>query len=232
MEELLQRGGYINADGFITVIPNSPNVPGEGNGLLQTGLYYAILAQYGGYSEKDTATILNITLSCLHRDFQILWRSPWKKNKDDDEQHDDYRGWLAACYFSDNPFPKLFLEFAKEHNWVVDVQNPDFPNIKYYFGRYIGFPSYVKMCARQKLGFLDHITVAFMILSKCFKISKSDSCMKAYCEITVARKESKLCNLVSKLWFYLVRKKYKITGQAFAEYFQSPSHPLCLGDWD
>lgn len=235
MRNLLVIEGYMNLLGFVTIKPNDPE--DQGNGLLQTGLFYVIKAVHGALTQVDKDTIDSITEQCRHDSVPMLWRSPLKKNHDDNQNWDDYTGWLAAMYFSGHKFPMEFLGWGLTHSWSFDIQNPYCWNPDYYFERQIGFTTFAKMCAR---GFdpkvpitpLEHAMLALAILWSAFSIDKSDSCMKSYCRIAVARKESWACHLASLIWFWRVRKKYGITGQAFSAYFQSKAHPLTLGDWN
>lgn len=239
VEALLREQSYINGDGFVTIDQRAPTIPGDGNGLLQTGLWYVIKAQYGALTQIDRDKIQDLTERCKSSYCEYLWRSPYKKNPDDNQNHDDYWGWLAACYFAGIPYPLYFLRAAIKNKWFVDVVNPKTDNPKYFFGRFLDFPPFAKMCARgwdrealeSTLQVYDHIIMASSILWSAFHLGSSDSLMRDYCRVAIARKESQLCAMVSYLWFYKLRKKFGITGMAFQGYFKNAAHPLCMGDW-
>jgi hypothetical protein len=226
--------GYFNADGFLTVKPNSPSVPGEGNGLLQTGLWYSIKARNGGLQDRDKDAIKRITSRCMHDSHPILWRSPHKKNPDDDQQHDDYWGWLAACYFAESDFPERFHQFCEDNQWMVDVQQPYHPRIKYLFERFPGFKTFVKLCVHnRKPTPMECIKFALLICFWSIKPNRSDSCMRSYCRIAVASDRSLLCRLVASiLWFKRVRKLWGSVGNSFAPYFKGNNHPITWYDWN
>lgn len=239
-QENLINDGYINANGFVTVEKNAPHIPGEGNGLLQTGLWYVIKAQEGAFTQVDRDTVSLLTEACRQADTQFLYRSPYEKNSDDNQEHDDYWGWLAACYFAKSAYPFWFYQSAQIYKWFIDIQRPLFPRPQYFFARFLGFVPFVKMtCRGSDLGkrwitsiqVWDHFQMALVIVLACFSIDQSDKCIRDYCRITVARKESWLCALIAPFWFKRIRKKYGITGMAFQGYFKTASHPLCMGDW-
>ena len=223
---------YINASGIVTIEAGAPASPGDGNGLMQTGLMYCILAQFAPLSKVDLDRVDLLGEACLSSKVPLLYRSPFKKNPDDDNNHDDYRGWLAACYHVGSAYPKAFLAYAEAHGWYIDVQQPEQERLKYLFSRFIEFPAFARACAGAKAKLLDGLFLSLAILwGAAFDVSKSDSCIKEYCLITVARKSSTLARLASRVWFWRVRRRYGITGQAFAAYFKSRVHPLCVGDW-
>lgn len=233
---LSDLGPYVNSDGIVTVDQFALAKWGEGNGLLQTGLYYCIKANEGSFTEQDAIKILEITAACKRDGYPMVWRSPYKKNPDDNQNHDDYWGWLAACYFAKSRFPKEFYDFAESKGWLVDIQNPEVPSHNYYFERYIGFKQFVKMATRgcykaHAVSYLDALVVAGAIIYKSFGALASDSCMRTYCLVSVAQKESLLCMLAGMLWRWRVRKRYGTIGLSFAAYFRSPEHPLARGDW-
>lgn len=236
LDELRQLG-YVNDSGIVTVLPNTPAFPGEGNGLLQTGLAYCIAAGETGLTKEDKARIVRLTEACKHEFYPLLWRSPYKKNPGDNEQHDDYWGWLAACYHAGHYFPGDFYKFGEDHGWIIDVRDPrGSSDLNYYFGRFLGFVPFAKMArlAREptvRLSVLEHLQVALAILIRAFDIDESDGCMRDFCLISVARKESFICKLASLLWYRRVRKKYGSVGAAFASYFQSENHPVTKGNW-
>lgn len=226
---------YTNQHEIITI--EKGGLIDQGNGLLQTGLYFCIVANAGFITKELRARYLRITAACKHHAWPILWRSPLKKNPDDSQAHDDYYGWLAAGYFCGAEFPQMFYEQAEKWGWFIDIQNPgSTAKLNKYFARFPGFRIFSKMCARAtdrdlKITLTEHVTLAAVILWNSINVKKSDSCIRDYCLVSIAREESGLARLASVVWFLRVRKKYGITGQAFAEYFRDKAHPLCIGDW-
>ncbi len=222
---------YFNRDGFLTVEKNAHSDYGEGNGLLQTGLYYCIKEANGGLTDEDKAAIVRITHACEHNGYPILWRSPKKKNADDYQTHDDYWGWLAACFHANTTFPERFYAHAQRFGWIIDVQNPENGSPRYYFERFVGLTQLTKMCARIKLTYMDQLIVFGVIIWKAFNVKESDACMRSYCFMSVARKVSPIYRLASELWYYKIRKHWSGMGLAFLPYFKSAWHPITQQDW-
>lgn len=234
LHQTLKDEGYTDQWGLIRVLPLSE--VGMGNGLLHTGLLYTIKANHGALTQVDKDHLAAIVSQCEHASVPMLWRSPIKKNPDDNQQWDDYFGMLPALYFAGSDFPRRFLAHAEKAHWSFDIQKPDQFNFRYYYERMPGFVGFVKSCARgTDLSVIatpmEMLQLAGAILWSAFSIDNADSNMKAYCRLSVARKESPLCALASLVWFWRIRRRYGIVGQSFAAYFQDKAHPLCLGDW-
>lgn len=233
-EQEIFRRRYINSFGIVTIRPDDGD---QGNGLLQTGLFYCIKASVGELKKVYTDQIASISAACKHVDWPMFWRSPLKKNSDDTQKQDDYYGWLAALYYAHNPLANDFFEYAESVGWFINIQKPgDKTDWNYYFERFPGFRVFAKMCARStngkhRISLGEHIEIALDIFWSAFHIDDSDGCMRDYCLISVARRESILAAAVAPLWFYRVRKKYGTVGKAFSAYFQDGNHPLCMGDW-
>ena len=233
-EQEIFRRGYINQWGIVTIRPLDVD---QGNGLLQTGLWYCIKASVGELKKVYCDQIESISRACKHASTPMFWRSPLKKNPDDTQKQDDYFGWLAALYFAKNPLANDFFQYAESVGWFLNIQKPgDKTDWNYYFERFPGFRVFAKMCARStnptlRISLGEQIEIALDIFWSAFHIDESDGCMRDYCLISVARRESLLAGLASLLWFHRVRKKYGTTGKAFADYFKDEAHPLCIGDW-
>ena len=79
------------------------------------------------------------------------------------------------------------FQYADPHE--ADVQRPEETRLKYLFSRFPEFPAFARACAGAAPGLLDGVFLTLAILwGALFDIGKSDSCIKEYCVITVARK--------------------------------------------
>lgn len=221
---------FQDRDGFVVVAPGSE--VGGGNVLLHTGLFYVIKAQYGMLTEVDQDKILDLTERCMHTQAPLLWRSPYKQNPGDDQQHDDYYGWLAACYFAGNEYPEAFVDWMDRNAWIACIAVPGDYNLEYYFDRFFGFRAFAKMCARRKVTLREEIELALVIFWKGFRAKfKSDACMREFCAYSVARRESSLCRIASDFWRSRLEEKKGGIGQSFLGYFQGAAHPLTWINW-
>lgn len=233
-EQRLFAENYFNQFGIVTIRPNDGD---QGNGLLQTGLWYCIMANVKGIKKVYADQIAKISEACKHASTPQFWRSPLKKNPDDTQKQDDYYGWLAALYFAGNSLANDFFQYAESVGWFINIQKPgNQEDWNYYFERFPGFRTFAKMCARStnpalRISLVEHIEIALEVFWSAIHVDKSDACMRNYCLISVARRESILVRAVAPFWFSRVRKKYGKTGQSFAAYFQNEEHPLCIGDW-
>ena len=234
LAESMLADGFKNGESMVTVGKNAETIPGDGNGLLQTGLWYCIKASVAPLTEMDCAAIAVISNRCKHKDFPIFWRSPYKINPDDNQEHDDYWGWLAALYHSKNELACEFYKKAESWSWFIDIQEPGDHTPKYYFDRFPGFRIFAKASARNisPLTPREILEVALVGFKKCYTLENSDALMRTYCFFSVLSRESRIMKAIGALWLQRVRKKYGTTGHAFAGYFQDEKHPLCIGDWN
>lgn len=209
---------YINADGFVTVDKNAPTIPGEGNGLLQTGLAYAC-------DMVSTDAVFDIVKKCKHDNNPLVWRSPHKKNADDNQAADDYMGlFVIAQQIELHWLYDLYL-FVSKRGWCFNIQNPNTYDLRYDFNRYPSFIATLKMAAGIRLTLPETIAMFIEIIWDSFLITHADENMKAFCRLTVAEKHNNLFKLAGMLWRYRIRRRYGIIGRSWAEYF-GEGHPL------
>jgi len=206
---------YINVDGIVTVWPNSSNIPGEGNGLLQTGLAVAC-EMY-----PDTKRLGPILDLCRKSpECPLIWRSPYKHNADDNESVDDYWGCLP---FSQE-WAKQIRTWGLAHNGNYDVHEGGW-TLSSWFTRYPAFTPFLKHCAGEPLNFYDRICLSSAIFWNGIFVSHADSNMAAFCRIKRLEKETGLITVASSWWFKRIRAKYGSVGQSWAAYFGA-GHPL------
>lgn len=202
---------FINHDGFVTIQPNANPRPGEGNGWLQTGLAVACGAR------PPAPEMLR---ACRKSPTNpLIWRSPWKVNPGDETQCDDYWGALLIS----RPWAQEILAYGKAHWWCFDIGGQG--RFKYWFGRFLPFASFVKVCAGERPNRLEAFCLALYILFSAYKISNADGNMKAYCVISRAQWASPWCAWAAKIWNRRIRARYGFVGLSWAEYF-GPDHPM------
>lgn len=208
---------YINRDGFVTINRNAASIPGEGNGFLATGLAYAC-----GLYTPPTDLIYRCRASAT---CPLIWRSPWKRNADDDQQADDYYGALLL----DPVWAKELLEFAETNDWDFSMHPEDHGRLEYRFDRFLHFPAFVRLCAGSSLSLLDKAILSVTMLIDAFSIGFADANMRAFCLQHAAAPVVPFGELLASLWRSRVRKKYGRLGLAWVAYF-GPEHPL--SQWD
>jgi hypothetical protein len=204
---------FVNADGFVTVQPNADAIPGEGNGWLQTGLAVAT-------GQLTTDRIADMIWAC-HKGPQcpLVFRSPHKRNPDDSETADDYWGalplnqmWALEIYI-----------YGCTHKWLMDVQEQG--RLAFWFGRFLGFAPFVKLCAGLPTNWLDRTILNTMIYLDSYFISHSDGNMIAFCRASAAAKRDPRFAKAFAFWQKRVLAKYGTLGASWAAYF-GPGHPL------
>lgn len=204
---------YINADGFVTVQPNAPAMPGEGNGWLQTGLAYAC----GMYSDGKFSDMF---AACMKSDgCPLIFRSPHKRNPDDHETCDDYWGALPLSSF----WARLVLLWGRNHGSMYDVQERG--GLEFRFDRFPAFTPFLKLCAGESLTLVDRLRLAGTIVFDAFFCAAADTNMAAYCRLVKAEKSCPLSKLAASFWRSRIRKRYGTIGKSWAGYF-GPEHPL------
>lgn len=240
--ESMLADGYINASGIVTIEQHAPDFPGDGNGLLQTGLWYCIKASLGGLKIVDIEQIDATLIKCKHAEAPLFWRSPYKHNPGDTNKQDDYYGILAMCYYAKNYKAADFYEYAERLGWFINIEKPyTLPNIYeeagYYFDRFPGFRIFAKAAQmhtsmwRTPLTLREHLEAFLVAAHAAWKAPGSDAAMRDYCWFSVMARESLPVALVSYIWLRRIRKKHSYMGLAWAPYFKTPKHPLCVGDW-
>ncbi len=232
----LYENGWANEDGFVCVDHCAPARPGEGNGLLQTGLALVIRAKNQGTGIK--ADLLSdkwrweaMLSRCMRQPFCVLFRSPWKRNPDDNQDWDDYYGVLASCFHLSLPYPVAFLGHCKRFGWCVNVQEPEKWTLKYWFARSPGFVGFAKICGGEAPTRLNWLGIWAAQFVSCFTLA-SDACMRNYCYNSVVAERSSISRRINKFWFKRVRARYGTVGAAFSGYFKGMEHPLTKGDWN
>jgi hypothetical protein len=208
---------YINADGFVTVQPNAPAVPGEGNGWLQTGLAYAC----GLYPQANADVML--AFCAKSNECPLIYRSPHKKNADDNETCDDYWAALPMSQF----WAKEVLQYARAHGWNFDVQEKG--GLEYAFWRFPAFTPFLKLCAGESLNIFDRLRLAGTIAFDAFFSDAADTNMAAFCRLVKAEQACPLSALAAGLWRSRIRKRYGTIGKSWAGYF-GDTHPLVMFD--
>jgi|GEM_PF-4012311 len=203
---------YINADGFVTIQPNAPAIPGEGNGWLQTGLCAAL----GQYPNSKESIILMFIRCMADVGYPPLSRSPHKKNLGDENKADDYWGVfvLAKLHFQD--WAKNLLRWCEANGWTTNNLDPKSTDYNYRFDRFPGFVPCLRLAAGQQLPVMDSIALAGSLIYDIFSAKEDDGNMRSYCKAFVAKSDW-ICAIPAAI--ILWRKA------SWAKYF-GEGHPL------
>lgn len=206
---------FINRDGFVTIKPNAENIPGDGNGWLQTGLAVAC----GAYPLNSTQLWIMLGRCRKSATCPLIWRSPYKRNPDDDQKCDDYWGALPL----NELWAKEVLGWGEAYGWVFDTR--EIGGLEYRFDRFWGFVPFLRLCAGRRISLWESVELAGSILLDAFSIANADGNMKAYCKLRVAEESSALSAAAAKIWRSRIKKRYGRIGASWAKYF-GEGHPL------
>lgn len=212
---------YINSDGFVTIAPNAPTVPGEGNGWLQTGLALAIGKVPHAAVEQGLIPLLSRCQKAPA--IPLIWRSPYKVNPGDETKQDDYYG---AVIISPTWAARL-LEYVEANGWDFDISGQK--RLEYRFDRFPDFAPFLRIAAGRSLSIFDEVRLALTIVWDAFHVEQADANIRTYCKIYLAEEESILCALAAKFWRQRVRARWGTIGASWAGYF-GPGHPMNIFD--
>lgn len=206
---------WINSYGFVCANEMELNDPfGPANGWLNTGLTVACKM----YAPDFTS----IYLSCVGNKYPLFYRSPTRKHLDDQEAADDYFGMFVMI---DTPVALSLLRWGENHGWHFDVQSPEREDIRYRFDRFISFVPLLRLKAGEMLSLIDHVAITATILWDSFHTLYADPNKKAFCRISVVRDRCWHFTLASRLWFYMIKKRYGTVGRSWAASL-ADGHPL------
>lgn len=216
---------YINSDGFVTIAPNAPAVPGEGNGWLQTGLALATGKIPPAALEEGLIPLLSRCQksSTLTNPVPLIWRSPYKVNPGDETKQDDYYGALLIS----TTWAARLLDYLEANGWDFDISGKK--RLEYRFDRFPDFAPLVFMAAGKNISLFDEVRLALTIVWDAFHVEQADANMRTYCKIYLAEKDSALCAIAANFWRSRIRKRYGTIGASWAGYF-GPGHPMNIFD--
>lgn len=206
----------MNESGFVTAGKDEPDIPGCGNGWLQTGVAYAL----GVYDDSKVDTMF---LRCRLGACPLIWRSPYKKKLGDETKADDYWGALIMSPF----WAGEILDYAEKNSWNFDIFG--LKRIEYRFDRFPHFAPFVRLCAGRRTALWDQAVLIVFVIFSSFRLETADGNMRAICIISVVRQELMLGKFVARLWESRARKRYGTIGKSIAAYF-GESHPICQCD--
>lgn len=242
--ELQTLQGFRNQDKIVTIEANAPTIPGDGNGLLQTGLWYCIKASLGSLPRGYIIEIEEILSACMHSAYPLFWRSPHKHNPGDTNKQDDYYGILAMCYHGKDDICLDFYRYSERMGWFINIESPGnapdklhniIHDANYYFDRFPGFRILAKAACipvgGPRLTLREHLEAFLVAVACAWRAQGSDAAMRDYCWFSVLARESIPVALVSFFWLKRINKKHGSLGLSWVPYFKNPKHPLCGGNW-
>lgn len=221
--------------GLVTVSRNGDEFHsiGMGNGVMNTGLYYLILAQHG---VKEPAPFERTMKACeaSSSGFPIpalIKRHPLKPEH---QSHDDYIGFMAACAYLDEMRAMEVVRYGKKFSFVYDVERP-FTNLLLdkSHDRFPGLVAYYKMCSNETISIWELavfcLRLSWMIITL---NSDGDTPIHSYCFASVFKyRYPILGRFFFSMWVNQAKRKFGSIAKAFAPYY-GESHPFAKMDYD
>lgn len=140
-----------------------------------------------------------------------------------DNSVDNYIG--AACA---NDYHCMWIR-AQGHmsNWCFNVEEPYKFKLKYWFGRFIGFPPFIKMASGEPVGLLSQLffSVACIYSSLSSYGNTSDKLLQLLMNKRVKGKHFLVDKSIS-VWRWIMNKKYKRGEQELYGIYYGKAHPF------
>lgn len=155
---------------------------------------------------------------CYRRDvarfFGLYARRPWA----DDNSVDNYIAISSASFVR-----SCFIRnYAENNHWCFNLKEPGKFIFHDWYGRFIGFPPYIRM--RSKVPhFFDHIlfSIACMASLFCKKTDVSNLILQWIMNSTIEE-----CKLPKKLWAWIAMKRWPGGMKEVFSYYHGKDHPF------
>ena len=221
---------YMNSDGHVMVqnrVYGDPALQwiGMGNALMNTGLFFTILAELGALTQNDQDWLRNVILKSTvnfqgGKQHGLIHRSPAKFQ--DPQTQDDYYTLLSAAYHAGDRFAVDVLNHGRKTNWHWDNLRPEGGIPDTWFDRFPGFVPYVRLCAKDEISVYEAVPLISSIVSTAWsKADNGDSRIHRWCQATVFRKEEKTIGaLTADVSRWITHAKFGSIPAGWAPYFK------------
>lgn len=203
------NANFTDADGLVSPNPCSPDAHNaSNNGICYSGEYIALLT----LTDQSCGTVGYVSkmIDCELRGYPgLMQRSP--NNNRDMESIDDYYGLLCGLYFTGvYPFARDILKYGLKHFGSFNNLNPGhftFQSMLWRQPQLLAmnlWSAYPGNKLIKLLMFPLTLITAVIIATSCLGLDKTagaDPFRLAWLLVQVAKRESWLCKMASKLWF-------------------------------
>lgn len=232
---------YMNSDGLVMVknrllAPPDQQWLGMGNALMNTGLFFTILAELGALTQADKDWLRNVIKNAtvqfngspMHG---LITRGPGKTA--DQQTQDDYYTMLSAAYHAEDRFAEDCFNYGEKNLWYWDNLRPTGGVPATLFDRFPGFVPYTRLCARDEISVYENPSLIGPIIAAAFsKADNADSRIHRWCQLTVYRKEELFFGGVSSdIYRWKTKRTFGSIAASFAPYYQPTDgvpHPFTL----
>lgn len=206
----------------------------------QTGL---ILASDGGRDNMPVCTALAhiLTDDCVQADLleeraedfinrpdvKVEWGTFRRYPGANDNSVDNM---IGLCYLSKN-YAQWIWQYKWESLFSFNVSNYKKFSFKWWYGRFLGFPSYVKFVATGDIGILDYVLVSISMWFSTFgaKEDTSNKILQYIMNQKYAKNDnSRILNFFLKRWNKKMNKIYAYGPKQMFEIYFGASHPFTM----
>ena len=212
---------WIDSNGYMTLNREAVDGLGAGNLLLHTGLYYTALARAKLLTpELCNSYTKTIRLSEVKPHRGLYWRSIYKADGNQSQQHDDYIGISAGSYFCNKEIAQDIMRYGEATGFIYDSKRPLSNDVTYWHDRFLGLIDFYRLCSGKRISIWSAIPLAARALALSFT-KQGDSAIFSYLFFSVGLDAMPLV-----FWpFYFFSPLRKLQGSMFAPYL-GEGHPL------
>lgn len=129
----------------------------------------------------------------------------FRRKQNDNNSLDNY---IGICWtFTEDA--KRILTYGQKHFWCFNFETPGKFAFRWWFGRFIGFPPFVKVCAGRKIGLISQLLYSLACLFSLFaKRGDVGNQILQWLMNTKMKRISKILNCIIKIYEWAMLKRY------------------------
>lgn len=225
------ENNFTDSDGLISPHPcKNTDINASNNGLAYLGEYHTLLNLLKQSNFKDSIKFTKIVYSCEAAP-GCFNRSP--HNKVDYESIDDYLGLCCAIYFNNSSIVGSdILEYGLHNYGSYNNINPGHFQWTTMLWRDPTLLAMMLWASNRKVWFPLNLIVALYISIVCMFANQTDGTdiwRLSWLLIQVAKRESWMCRIASKLWYRRLKNVWGSMEQVARVYYKGlpgQDHPF------
>lgn len=233
------KANFTDADGLVSPNPCDPSTHNaSNNGVCYSGEYITLLALTDLPHEGDLLAYAKVMEACKVPSYLgLINRSPI--NTKDSESPDDFYGLFSGLYFSGlNSMSRDFLSYGLKHYGSFNNTNPghfSWATCMYRQPQLLAmnlWSAYPENKLIKILIFPLTLITAIIIATACLGLTQTagaDPWRLTWLLVQVAKRESWLCKLASRLWYRRLDSVWGGMAQVAARYYKGlpgQDHPF------
>lgn len=119
------------------------------------------------------------------------------------------------------------LSYSQRHFWCFNFDNPGKFVFRWWWGRFVGFPPFVKVCAGCEIGLISQLLYSIALLFNLFA-NRGDvgNQILQWLSNTKLKGKHRLTNLVIRFWEWMMLKRYPGGVYDLMVCYHSSEHPI------